>query len=82
MTILSLGYVGLTTPSLADWADFGCGLLGLEIADRTARTLAFRMDERRARIHVAEGDDEPVLGWEVAAEAPERSRLRSISRST
>lgn len=66
MTLLSLGYVGLSAPDLSEWADFGRNLLGLELADESARTLAFRMDDRRARLHVAAGDGAPHFGWEVA----------------
>ncbi len=68
MNLLSLGYVGISTSSAIDWRDYGTGLLGLQLVDRSARTLAFRMDDRSQRIHVEEdgGDGCRFFGWEVA----------------
>ena len=68
MNLLSLGYVGISTSSATDWRDYGTGLLGLQLVDRSARTLAFRMDDRSQRIHIEEdgGDGCRFFGWEVA----------------
>ena len=68
MNLQSLGYVGISTRSLADWADYGPNLLGLQGVDRTRHTLAFRMDDRSQRLHVAEDgrDGCRFFGWEVA----------------
>ncbi len=68
MDVQTLGYVGLRATSLEDWASFGTGLLGLQLAERSGAQLVFRMDDRRQRILVA-GDVSDGLGfygWEVA----------------
>ena len=68
MRVSALGYVGVRTKDLGDWASYGAGLLGLQRVDKTRSTLAFRMDDRKQRIIVnadgGEGID--VFGWEVA----------------
>jgi 2,3-dihydroxybiphenyl 1,2-dioxygenase len=67
MSVVSLGYVGISTSRLADWADFGTKFLGLQIADQSARTLSFRMDDQSQRFQFEEGADGIIqhLGWEV-----------------
>jgi 2,3-dihydroxybiphenyl 1,2-dioxygenase len=67
----SLGYVGIRAKDLGDWAGYGCNLLGLQMVDRSARTLAFRMDDRRQRILVDGDGGEGIgfFGWEVADSA-------------
>ena len=67
MRILALGYIGVNAVQLADWADFGPNLLGLQAVDRTAKTLAFRMDDRRQRLHIEENGRTSMeyFGWEV-----------------
>jgi len=71
MSVVSLGYVGISTSRLADWADFGTKFLGLQIADQSARTLSFRMDDLSRRFHFEEGTDGIIqhLGWEVESGA-------------
>ena len=68
MSIQALGYLGVRAPGLDEWAGYGGKLLGLHVADRTAKTLALRMDARKQRLFV---EDEAtrgisVFGWEVA----------------
>ncbi|HYF08617.1 MAG TPA: VOC family protein, partial [Acetobacteraceae bacterium] len=66
MTVQALGYVEIGTTALEDWAGYGPRLLGLMLAERTATTLAFRMDDRRQRLLVRDGADGPAaFGWEV-----------------
>ncbi|MGD9862996.1 MAG: VOC family protein [Pseudodonghicola sp.] len=67
MTILSLGYIGVNAESLADWADYGPNLLGLQAVDRTSKTLGFRMDDRRQRLYIEENgrSSAEYFGWEV-----------------
>ncbi len=64
----SLGYVGVRAKDLADWASYGCGLLGLQRIDRSHATLAFRMDDSKQRIVVQADGGEGIgfFGWEVA----------------
>ena len=66
--IRSLGYVGVRARNLDDWVSFGTGLLGLQVADRSSSTVAFRMDEQQQRLVVQAGDDggAAFFGWEVA----------------
>src|SRR5579871_1517542 len=71
MALDSLGYFGVRTRNLDDWSSFGEKFLGLQLVDRSRKTLAFRMDDRRQRIVVHEDDaNEPsraaFMGWEVA----------------
>jgi len=70
MALESLGYFGVRTRNLDDWALFGQRLLGLELVDRSRRTMTFRMDDRRQRIVVHEdaansGERAAFMGWEV-----------------
>jgi 2,3-dihydroxybiphenyl 1,2-dioxygenase len=68
MTIQALGYVGVTARSPEDWAGYGTGFLGLQLAERSAAQLVFRMDDRRQRLVVTPGeaDGARFFGWEVA----------------
>src|SRR6185295_17593508 len=71
MGLGSLGYFGVRTRSLDDWSSFGEKFLGLQLVDRSRKTLTFRMDDRRQRIVVhedASGDGQRAafMGWEVA----------------
>ena len=68
MTVQALGYVGVRAQSLADWASYGTGFLGLQLAERGAHQLRFRMDDRKQRLVVApDSSDGPAFfGWEVA----------------
>jgi catechol 2,3-dioxygenase-like lactoylglutathione lyase family enzyme len=71
MTLLSLGYIGVRSPKLADWQGFATGLLGMQLVDAAGGVRAFRMDDRRQRLIVTDdaepaGDALAFLGWEVA----------------
>ena len=46
MALDSLGYFGVRTRSLDDWSRFGEKFLGLQLVDRSKKTLTFRMDDR------------------------------------
>ena len=65
MDIQGLGYVGVRAKSLEDWAGFGTRFLGMQLVDRSAKTLALRMDDRKQRVVVTEDDGEGVafFGW-------------------
>ncbi|MEZ5810007.1 MAG: VOC family protein [Rhizobiaceae bacterium] len=71
MAITSLGYLGVRSDRLEDWSDFACRLLGMQLADRGGRNLAFRMDDRRQRLVVSDepGETLAFMGWEVADKA-------------
>ncbi len=67
MGISSLGYLGVHTDRTADWSDFAGRLLGMQQVDRGARSLSFRMDDRKQRFVVSgePGDALAFMGWEV-----------------
>ncbi len=68
MNAQSLGYIGIRAKDLGDWGAYGSKLLGLQRIDKSARTLAFRMDDRQQRIIVDAdgGEGLAFFGWEVA----------------
>jgi 2,3-dihydroxybiphenyl 1,2-dioxygenase len=71
MPLDSLGYFGVRARNLDDWSSFGRKFLGLQLIDRSRKTLTFRMDDRRQRIVVHEDDVNDgaraaFMGWEVA----------------
>ncbi len=68
MAIQALGYVGIEATAPDDWAGYGTNFLGLQLAERSAAQLVFRMDDRRQRIVVTPGDRNGArfFGWEVA----------------
>src|SRR5258708_5389000 len=68
MSVQALGYVGIRAKSLEDWGDYGTKFLGLQRIDRSASSLAFRMDDRKQRIIVDQDGGQGIgfFGWEVA----------------
>jgi 2,3-dihydroxybiphenyl 1,2-dioxygenase len=63
----ALGYIGVRAEDLGDWSSYGAGLLGLQRIDKSQRTLAFRMDDRKQRIIVDADGGEGIafFGWEA-----------------
>jgi 2,3-dihydroxybiphenyl 1,2-dioxygenase len=68
MAISALGYLGVRSDRLDDWADFAGTLLGMQKIDRGSAALAFRMDDRVQRLLVSNeaGDTLAFMGWQVA----------------
>ncbi len=70
MALDSLGYFGVRARSLDDWSQFAVKFLGLQLVERSRKSMTFRMDDRRQRIVVHEddagGERAAFLGWEVA----------------
>src|SRR5580700_5806039 len=68
MNLQALGYFGIRTKSLEDWATYGSRFLGMQLTDKSRSTLAFRMDDRKQRVVVQEdsGEGPSFYGWEVA----------------
>ncbi len=66
--IEALGYIGIRSDKMDDWADFGADWLGLQLVERSGASLRFRMDDRKQRVMVSSdpGDDAQFFGWEVA----------------
>ena len=46
MQLNSLGYVGIRTKHLDDWAGYSTNFLGMQLVDKSRGTLALRMDDR------------------------------------
>ena len=71
MTLKSLGYIGLHAANVDDWLAYGTRLLGMQVADKSANTLALRMDDRKQRVivHADGGEGAAFLGFEVADSA-------------
>jgi 2,3-dihydroxybiphenyl 1,2-dioxygenase len=67
MDIQGLGYVGIRAKSLDDWTVFGTRFLGMQLIERSGKSLALRMDDRKQRVVVSEDGGEGVafFGWEV-----------------
>ena len=68
MHLNALGYVGIRTKNLEDWAAYSTNLLGMQLVDKSRGTLALRMDDRKQRviIHTDEDEGPSFYGWEVA----------------
>ena len=68
MGIEALGYIGVRTKDLGDWASYGSNFLGLQRIDKSRSTLAFRMDDRKQRLVVDADGGQGIgfFGWEVA----------------
>lgn len=68
MAISALGYLGVRSDRLDDWAEFAGHLLGMQKIDRGGKALAFRMDDRMQRLLVSDepGETLAFMGWEVA----------------
>src|SRR5499427_4283493 len=74
MALDSLGYFGVRARNLDDWSSFGEKFLGLQLVDRSRRSLTFRMDDPRQRIVVHQddvdgGERAAFMGWEVSGGA-------------
>ncbi|MDE1971732.1 MAG: VOC family protein, partial [Hyphomicrobiales bacterium] len=68
MQLQSLGYVGIRSNALEDWAAYGTRFLGMQLVDQSKNTLALRMDDRKQRVVIAAGEGEgpSFYGWETA----------------
>jgi 2,3-dihydroxybiphenyl 1,2-dioxygenase len=71
MQIDALGYVGIQTADLDQWATYGTRFLGMQLVGKCHGTLALRMDDRKQRVivHAGEGEGVSFYGWEVAGAA-------------
>ncbi len=63
----SLGYVRISARELDGWRSFATGLLGLQLVDRSSKTIAFRMDNYAQRLLVENdgGSTINTWGWEM-----------------
>lgn len=68
MQLQSLGYVGVRTGDIDQWANYATRFLGMQLVDKSRNAMALRMDDRKQRLVVNAGAGEGVgfYGWEVA----------------
>jgi 2,3-dihydroxybiphenyl 1,2-dioxygenase len=68
MELQALGYIGIRGKSLEDWAGYATRFLGMELVEKSASSLALRMDDRKQRVIVtADAHGGPnFFGWEAA----------------
>lgn len=65
MLIDAFGYLGIRSDKLDEWARYGTGFLGMQLAGHDAGGVRLRMDEREQRVLVSPGAGEDYCGWEV-----------------
>ena len=67
MSIVGLGYVGVSSTHLDDWDGLATRLLGMQRVDAAAGVRAYRMDDRRQRLVISREGGEKLgfVGWEV-----------------
>ena len=70
MAINALSYLGVNSDNLPDWSDYATKNLGMQLVDRGAGALSFRMDDQKQRLAVTGefGDHLAFMGWEVDSE--------------
>lgn len=82
--IAGLGYVVVSTSNVEAWRTYATGLLGLmpsklKLAEGS---VAFRMDDRMARIILEPGDnDVAAVGWDVAGSAEWEDLLERLEKA-
>jgi 2,3-dihydroxybiphenyl 1,2-dioxygenase len=83
MNLTALGYVGIRTKKLDDWAVYGTRFLGMQLTDKSRGTLALRMDDRKQRVivHTDKGEGPSFYGWEVADGAALDALAAHLERS-
>src|SRR5262249_4610628 len=83
MNLNALGYVGICTRNLEDWAAYGTRFPGMQLVEKSRGTLALRMDDRKQRIivHTDENEGPSFYGWEVADAAALDALAAHLERS-
>jgi len=71
MKLQSLGYVGVRTRDIDQWATYATRFLGMQLVDKNRGMLSLRMDDRKQRVVISADDGEGLgfYGWEVAGAA-------------
>lgn len=64
----SLGYLIVNAKNLDDWPRYATDQVGMQAGERTSKTLALRMDDRKQRLCVEANGGEGIgaFGWEMA----------------
>lgn len=63
--LIGLGYIGVSSEKLSDWASFAIEFAGMQQVDDGAGRLVLRMDERAQRLLVRDDGERGFFGWEV-----------------
>jgi 2,3-dihydroxybiphenyl 1,2-dioxygenase len=68
MQLQSLGYIGVRTGDVDQWATYATRFLGMQLVEQSRGARAFRMDDRKQRLIVKADVSEGIgfYGWEVA----------------
>ncbi len=84
MQIAALGYVGIRTADIDQWATYGTRFLGMQLVEKSHGTLALRMDDRKQRVIIQRGESEGVsfYGWEVADAAALEALAGHLEKSS
>jgi 2,3-dihydroxybiphenyl 1,2-dioxygenase len=78
----ALGYLGFHAKNIDDWTGYGARFLGLQLAERSAGELAFRMDDRKQRLLIhGDADRRPIFGWELEDEAALDALAAALERA-
>ena len=78
-----LGYIGIRSRNLEDWATYATRFLGMQLVDKTNSMLSLRMDDRKQRVIVNADTDggAAFFGWEVADAAALDSLAARLERA-
>lgn len=65
--VVALGYVIVDATDLEHWERFAAGLLGVQVAEKTANRLLLRVDQKSYRLEIRKADQDrcAVVGWET-----------------
>jgi 2,3-dihydroxybiphenyl 1,2-dioxygenase len=79
----ALGYIGIRTKSLEDWAAYATQFLGMQLTEKSGGTLSFRMDDRKQRVIVHSDADGGAgfYGWELADAAALEALAARLERA-
>ena len=79
----ALGYLIVNAKSLDDWAHYATAQVGMQLGDRTRKTLALRMDDNKQRLCVEANGGEGIsaFGWEMADGAAMRAMGAQLEKA-
>src|ERR1043166_7272807 len=83
MELQALGYIGLRAKSLEDWSGYATRFLGMQLVEKTASSLALRMDDRKQRVivHADADGGAAFFGWEAGDAAALDALAARIERA-
>ena len=74
MQLQALGYVGIRTKELDEWATYATRFLGMQLVDKSRGSLALRMDDRKQRVIVNADDGEGACFLRLGSRRCRRAR--------